>query len=129
MWFNQRLAVDPVAVLSVFEEIHVNQLLYICVFGESLLNDAVVIVLYHSLASMDKIGTENLIQEDFLHAFLSFVMVSTGGVIIGLVWVCITAITTKYSYDFTIIQPLIVLSFPYMAYLVSESVHLSGIIA
>ena len=78
---------------------------------------------------MAKIGTENLIQEDFIHAILSFVMVSTGGIIIGLVWVCITAITTKYSYDFPIIQPLIVLSFPYMAYLISESVHLSGIIA
>ncbi|KAK6062027.1 hypothetical protein COOONC_00303 [Cooperia oncophora] len=79
-------AVDPVAVLSVFEEIHVNQLLYICVFGESLLNDAVTIVLYHSLSSMAKIGSENLIREDFFHALINFAMVSTGGILIGLVW-------------------------------------------
>jgi len=42
-------AVDPVAVLAVFQSLHVNDLLQVVVLGESLLNDSISVV-SHSTA-------------------------------------------------------------------------------
>ena len=42
-------AVDPVATLAIFHAIDVDQVLYMLVFGESVLNDAVAIVLTRSV--------------------------------------------------------------------------------
>ncbi|KAK6053048.1 hypothetical protein COOONC_09446 [Cooperia oncophora] len=52
-------AVDPVAVLAIFQEVGVNKMLYFMVFGESLLNDAVTIVCYNlviEFKELDSIG-------------------------------------------------------------------------
>jgi len=43
-------AVDPVATLAIFQAIDVDQILYMLVFGESVLNDACAIVLTTSVS-------------------------------------------------------------------------------
>lgn len=76
-------AVDPVAVLAVFEEIHVNEILYIVVFGESLLNDAVTVVLYHMSEKYSEIGVENLDVTHVVKGATKFFVVALGGTLIG----------------------------------------------
>uniref|UniRef100_A0A915DB13 Sodium/hydrogen exchanger n=1 Tax=Ditylenchus dipsaci TaxID=166011 RepID=A0A915DB13_9BILA len=122
-------AVDPVAVICVFEEIHVNQLLYICVFGESLLNDAVTIVLYHTFNAIEEVGPSNVYWTDYLMAVVAFFWVSFGGILVGIVWAILTGLVTKWATTVSVVQPLTCLLFPYLAYLFAESLGLSGILA
>ncbi|KAK2844895.1 hypothetical protein Q5P01_011554 [Channa striata] len=120
-------AVDPVAVLAVFEEIHINELLHILVFGESLLNDAVTVVLYHLFEEFAGVGTVTL-MESFLGVF-SFLVVALGGVLVGAIYGVLAAFTSRFTSHTRVIEPLFVFVYSYMAYLSSEMFHLSGIMA
>ncbi|NWH80536.1 SL9A1 protein, partial [Piaya cayana] len=120
-------AVDPVAVLAVFEEIHINELLHILVFGESLLNDAVTVVLYHLFEEFATFEQVTII--DIILGFLSFFVVSLGGVFVGVIYGVITAFTSRFTSHIRVIEPLFVFLYSYMAYLSAELFHLSGIMA
>lgn len=50
-------------MLAVFEDVHVNEMLYIIVFGESLLNDGVTVVSYSSLDYKYIVFRESLLSE------------------------------------------------------------------
>ncbi|CAF1101213.1 unnamed protein product [Adineta ricciae] len=122
-------AVDPVAVLATFTEIHVNDMLYIVVFGESLLNDAVSVVLYRMFESFAKIGQANIIVMDVVLGCLSFFVVALGGVLIGIIFGVIACFTTKFTEHTPVLEPLIILVYAYLAYLTSEMFSVSGILA
>ncbi|XP_046899384.1 sodium/hydrogen exchanger 1 isoform X2 [Hypomesus transpacificus] len=120
-------AVDPVAVLAVFEEIHINELLHILVFGESLLNDAVTVVLYHLFEEYSGEGTVTMM--DVFLGVICFLVVSLGGVLVGAIYGLLAAFTSRFTSHTRVIEPLFVFVYSYMAYLSAEVFHLSGIMA
>ncbi|XP_036140482.1 probable Na(+)/H(+) antiporter nhx-9 isoform X2 [Monomorium pharaonis] len=122
-------AVDPVAVLAVFEEIHVNEILYIVVFGESLLNDAVTVVLYHMFETYSEMGPSRIAYTDVLAGLGSFLVVAIGGTIIGVVWGFATGFVTRFTHQVRVIEPIFIFVMAYLAYLTAEIFHLSGILA
>ncbi|XP_013172580.1 PREDICTED: sodium/hydrogen exchanger 3 isoform X4 [Papilio xuthus] len=122
-------AVDPVAVLAVFEEIHVDEVLYIVVFGESLLNDAVTVVLYHMFEAYTEMGPSRLMYTDFLAGFASFLVVALGGTCIGVVWGFATGLVTRFTHEVRVIEPIFIFVMAYLAYLNAEMFHMSGILA
>lgn len=122
-------AVDPVAVLAVFEEIQVDEVLYIVVFGESLLNDAVTVVLYHMFEAYVEIEEDNITVSDIGKGLASFIVVAGGGTIIGIVWGYVTGFVTRFTNHAPILEPMFVFTMAYLSYLCAEIFHMSGILA
>uniref|UniRef100_A0A8C1R2E2 Sodium/hydrogen exchanger n=1 Tax=Cyprinus carpio TaxID=7962 RepID=A0A8C1R2E2_CYPCA len=122
-------AVDPVAVIAVFEEVHVNETLFIIVFGESLLNDAVTVVLYKVYISFVEVGPGNVYTADYFKGIASFLIVSIGGTLVGLIFAIILAFVTRFTKNVRIIEPLFIFLLVYLAYLTAELFSLSAILS
>lgn len=120
-------AVDPVATVAIFHAIDVDPILNMLVFGESILNDAIAIVLTTTVSRIPNAETGEAIASAFKTFFTMF-FASAG---IGMVFALISALLLKHidlrkhpSLEFGLM-----LVFTYAPYVLAEGIHLSGIMA
>ena len=123
-------AVDPVATLSIMgsPELNCDQLLYSLVFGESVLNDAVAIVLFKTFRKVydhpdDSGGAGG--------AVLSFVAVSIGSIVVGILIGLVVSFMLKHTTirDYPKFETGLLFLFCYTCYATAEAFDLSGIMA
>lgn len=120
-------AVDPVAVLNVFEDVSVNEQLYIVVFGECLFNDAVTVVLYNMFNFVADMPVVEPV--DVFLGVARFFVVGLGGMAFGILFGFVSAFTTRFTSKVREIEPLFIFMFSYLAYLVAELFAISSIMA
>ncbi|XP_029934970.1 sodium/hydrogen exchanger 9-like [Myripristis murdjan] len=125
-------ATDPVAVLGLFSELHVDPDLYILLFGESVLNDAVAIALTHAITSYSLMGGGHTFDTSAF--FLSagyFIVVFAGSFLLGFIFTVITALLTKFSRlcENPLLETSLFFLLSWSSFLATEATGLSGIVA
>ncbi|KAG1948684.1 sodium/hydrogen exchanger 3.2 [Pimephales promelas] len=122
-------AVDPVAVIAVFEEVHVNEVLYILVFGESLLNDGVTVVLYNVFDAFVSLGGPKINAEEIIKGIISFFVVAFGGSLVGVVFAILISMLTRITKNVQVIEAGFIIVLGYLSYLTAEMLSLSAILS
>jgi len=122
-------AVDPVTVIAVFQDVHVHDTLYISVFGESILNDGVAVVLFQVFESFIHLGPGSITPTNIYRSFLKFSIVAGGGTIIGLLFGYLGSFIFRVTFKYELIEPLLIFTICYVSYLVAEMMELSAILA
>ncbi|XP_030267867.1 sodium/hydrogen exchanger 3-like isoform X1 [Sparus aurata] len=122
-------AVDPVAVIAVFEQVHVNEVLFIMVFGESLLNDGVTVVLFNVFDAFVSLGGPKINAVEIIKGIISFFVVAFGGSLMGFVFGLLISLVTRCTKNIQVIEAGFVFVLGYLAYLTAEMLSLSAILS
>ncbi|VEN51886.1 unnamed protein product [Callosobruchus maculatus] len=122
-------AVDPVATVAIFHALNVDPVLNMLVFGESILNDAIAIVLTN--AALESNNPSMSTGEAIVLGIQRFCLMFFASAGIGVVFALISALLLKHvdlrknpSLEFAMM-----LVFTYAPYVLAEGIHLSGIMA
>ena len=122
---------DPVTVLSLLP-VNVDKRLYMLLFGESALNDAVAIILFRFFIELKAKEADISFWPMIFTVFQSF-GIFIGSFTIGIVMALIFAKITKHvwiaGYDGAIYELIMMLSFAYGSYLLAEVLGQTGIIS
>ncbi|CAH1180150.1 unnamed protein product [Phaedon cochleariae] len=122
-------AVDPVATVAIFHALDVDPILNMLVFGESILNDAIAIVLTN--AALESNNPDMNTGEAIVLGIQRFCLMFFASAGIGVLFALVSALLLKHvdlrknpSLEFGMM-----LVFTYGPYVLAEGIHLSGIMA
>lgn len=126
-------AVDPVATIAIFNALNVDPVLNMLVFGESILNDAVSIVLTNTAEGFFSQSDNSMVTgwEIFIQALGYFLKMFFGSAALGTLTGLISAVFLKH-FDLRKTPSLefgMMLIFAYLPYGLAEGIQLSGIMS
>ncbi|KAG9277238.1 sodium/hydrogen exchanger 7 [Astyanax mexicanus] len=136
-------ATDPVTVLAIFNELHADVDLYALLFGESVMNDAVAIVLSSSIVAYQPSGanTHTFDASAFFKSVGIFLGIFSGSFAMGAVTGVVTALISFngylyiYLYSFTklhcfpLLETALFFLMSWSTFLLAEACGFTGVVA
>ncbi|PVF92591.1 sodium/hydrogen exchanger [Serendipita vermifera] len=121
-------ATDPVTILSIFTQYKVDPKLYSIIFGESLLNDAVSIVMYETFS---KFRGQDPSFTSFINGTGIFILSFSSSMAMGVLFGLFTSLMLKHSHLalYPSIESCLVALLAYTSYFFSNGLHMSGIVS
>ncbi|XP_047231173.1 sodium/hydrogen exchanger 7 isoform X2 [Girardinichthys multiradiatus] len=126
-------ATDPVTVLAIFNELHADGDLYALLFGESVMNDAVAIVLSSSIVAYQPAGanTHKFDASAFFKSVGIFLGIFSGSFVMGAVTGVVTALVTKFTklHCFPLLETALFFLMSWSTFLLAEACGFTGVVA
>uniref|UniRef100_A0AAY4EF64 Sodium/hydrogen exchanger n=1 Tax=Denticeps clupeoides TaxID=299321 RepID=A0AAY4EF64_9TELE len=126
-------ATDPVTVLAIFNELHADVDLYALLFGESVMNDAVAIVLSSSIVAYQPSGanTHTFDAAAFFKSVGIFLGIFSGSFAMGAVTGVVTALISFFTklHCFPLLETALFFLMSWSTFLLAEACGFTGVVA